>query len=100
MRSSAALAVLSELAIVFSFLLTNCQTPCLTNSLHSSLHAADRCHATSGKGGSDPTMSRDAPCVKGWGRSRPSEFLPRASGLFFGVYLPCFSQVLLTAKVK
>jgi hypothetical protein len=37
---------------------------------------------------------------KGWGRSRPIRILPRASELFFTVYLSYLSQVLLKAKVK
>jgi hypothetical protein len=47
-----------------------------------------------------PHRSRDARCVKGWGRSRLIRIWQRPSGLSFQGYLRCFLQVGITAKVK
>jgi hypothetical protein len=48
-----------------------------------------------------PHRSRDARCVKGWGRLPPHPKFGRVlHGFLFKGYLCCFLQVRVTAKVK
>jgi len=66
----------------------------------SALHHANPQYAlvrNAHEGGSDPTKYRDAPCVKGWGRSRLTSFQPSRSPTVLGTSIALTCRALPAA---